>query len=420
MSKSTGKQSESHLIIGAGITGLMLAWHLQQAGTQVVLIDPHAPGDPEQTSYGNAGMLSFASYRPVAEPGIWKEGLKGLFDPDSALRVPWRYMPTVAPWLWRFLKESNASKAQDNAEAILALNVHSRQCWQTLIQQIHLQDLVEPTGWLKVFRTDAAYQAQKRQLPALEKAGLGWQCFEGDELQALEPALAKDLKHGLLQKDSLLLKQPHYLLQRLKAVLTEAGAEFHHTSVRSLQQTESAMAVITDNDTLTADQVSLCAGAWSQRLLATLGENVPLETERGYHLMMPPCPELGRSVMDVEQQIVASPMIEGLRMTTGEELAGLDAPADYRHINRKHKALQRLLPNADLTVKKHWLGCRPSLPDSKPIIGRHPRFPALTMAFGHGHLGMTQSAGTGALLAQIIQHQTPDINMSPYQFDRFS
>lgn len=419
-SASSSAQPPEHTIIGGGIIGLTLASQLSDAGYRVTVLDRTAPGDQSQASYGNAGMLSFASYRPVAEPGIWKDGIKALLDPDSVLRIAPGYTGTIAPWLWRFLKESQSERAQANADATLALNAHSHQCWHSLISRHRLKNWIAATGWLKVFRTEKAFSATLKQRPAVESAGLGLQTFNSDELHELEPALSPDVRFGMLQTDSLFVRQPHHLLTQLAGLLAEQGVRFERVNVAGLQKTDTGFQLQTNAGTRQAKRLSLCAGAWSQRLLATLGERVPLETERGYHLMFPATEQLGRPVMHVEDQFVVSPMSEGLRMTTGEELAGLDAPPDYRLINRKQQALRRLLPDADLTVERRWLGFRPSLPDSKPIISRHPYFPELTMAFGHGHLGMTQSAATGHLLSQLITGENPAIDLNPYRFGRFT
>ena len=416
----TATHTDSHLIIGAGIIGLMTALHLQQAGRQVHLVDRTLPGDVSQASYGNAGVLSFASFRPVAEPGVWKEGVHGMFDPNSVLQLRWRYLPTVAPWLWAFLKQSRPSRADANAKATLALNVQAKKSWQAVVKQLHLNDQVEPTGWLKLFESDAAFTAQMAQTDALDAAGLGWQSLTGDEVRELEPTIGTTIAHGFLQADSLRVRQPHHLLQRLAEHLQTNGATFQRAQVQGLQANEKGVTVQTDHGTLISEQVCLCAGAYSQRLLATLGERVPLETERGYHLMMPATNALSRPIMHVEEQFVVSPMADGLRMTTGEEFAGLDAPPDYRLIQRKHRHLNRLLPGLDLTPAQHWLGFRPSFPDSKPIIARHPTLPGLAMAFGHGHLGMTQSAATGALLTELVLNQTPSTDLTPFRFDRFA
>ncbi|WP_196161385.1 FAD-binding oxidoreductase [Reinekea sp. G2M2-21] len=419
MGTSTPVHTHQHVIIGAGIIGLMTAWHLQQAGKKVLLIDRVLPGDRNQTSYGNAGVLSFASFRPIAEPGAWQQGLQGLLKPNSALKIRWRYLPTLSPWLWAFLKESRRDKADANASAILALNNHSKTCWQSARQTLQLSDLVEATGWIKLFESDAAFQAQLKQTPLLDSAGLGWQALTGHEVRDLEPEIGPAIQHGFWQKDSLFLRQPHHVIQRLAEVIRERGGEFRQENVQALQKTQEGLTIHMQHQSLAATQVSLCAGAFSQRLLATVGDNVPLETERGYHIMMPGCDTLTRPIMHVEKQIVVSPMLEGLRMTTGEELAGLDAPADYRMIQRKHKLLTALLPKLDRTIKTQWLGFRPSLPDSKPIIGRHPRIQGLTMAFGHGHLGMTQSAATGELMSQIILGMDTAIDTEPFSFARF-
>jgi D-amino-acid dehydrogenase len=391
----------------------------------VTVVDRVLPGDPAQASYGNAGILAFASFRPIAEPGLWWQGAKMLFQEDNALSVPWHYRAKITPWLLKLLRESSRKRSDENARATADLNAYSMRCWQDLINELSLQSFIKPTGWLKLFETDQAFKTMDKQRPVLEQFGLTYETLTAEQVYDIEPALKPGIRHGFMQRQSLSIVQPSYLLRHITEHLKRLGVVFKQANVLALRKTETGFELDADTntnkgtETLMTNRLTLCGGAWAQRLLASLGCKFPLETERGYHLMLQGNSTLKQPVFHVEKQIALSPMSEGLRMTTGEELAGLDAKPDYNIIERKLVAVADILQTSELTVSSRWLGFRPSLPDSKPIISCYPAIPGLTLAFGHGHLGMTQSAATGQLLAQIIMGEKTDIDCTPFRPDRF-
>lgn len=408
-----------HTILGGGIIGLMSAYYLTEAGYKVTIIDRVESGDVAQTSYGNAGVLAVGSALPLGEPGIIWQGIKMLLSSESSLSIPWSYRVQILPWLLGLLKESTPARYSANAHAIAELNRLSNTCWRELIDTLSLQPCFRDTGWLKVFESDAAMQAMQSQLPFLDRFGLTYQILNQDEVRQLEPSLAHRFKHGLLQTQAQSIRQPHILLKALSKHLKEHGVSFIRANISNLEQTNKGFSVTGDGFHHDCLQLTIACGAWSQRLLSTLGQKYPLESERGYHLMFDHQSQLSRSVMHMEDSIVLTPMDEGLRMTTGIELAGLDAPADLSWARKKLPAAERMLKDVTLIETSNWLGFRPSLPDSNPIISLHPTIKGLSLAFGHGHLGMTQSAATGKLLAQLIAREETEINVDAYRAERF-
>ena len=408
-----------HTIVGGGIIGLMCAHYLSEAGYQVTIIDRVLPGDASQSSFGNAGVLAVGSVMPLGEPGLIWQGLQMLVSADSSLSIPWRYRVPIMPWLLRLLRESTDARQDANACAIAALNALSNREWRALIPALNLQDEVRDTGWLKLFETDAAMAAMAAQKPYLDAVGLSYQQLTADEVRQLEPSLGHQFRHGMLQTQAQTLRQPGRLLRRLADQLQRRGVLFLQADVRSITPQEGQFSVEGPDLRHHCRALTVCCGAWSQGLLQTLGDAFPLETERGYHLMFAAHSELSRSVMHMEKHLVLSPMDDGLRMTAGVELAGMKAPPDYDWVRRKVDIARQMLPSVEFDEQSNWLGFRPSLPDSNPVIGLHPRWPKLSLAFGHGHLGMTQSAATGYLLAQAVQGLPSEIPMSPYRADRF-
>jgi glycine/D-amino acid oxidase-like deaminating enzyme len=411
--------SKQQTILGGGIIGLMCAHYLQKAGYNVTIIDRVDSGDRAQSSYGNAGILAIASVMPLGEPGLIWQGIKMLISSESSLSIPWAYRVKILPWLMQLLKESTHVQHDANARAIAELNRYSNTCWRELIPTLSLQPYLRDTGWLKVFETDAAMHAMNDQLPFLDEFGLTYQKLTKDEVRQLEPSLTPNFKHGLLQTQAQSIHQPDQLLKALSQQLKARGVKFLRADVTRLKQTDSGFEISGEGFINHCEQLTVACGAWSQRILSTLGLKFPLETERGYHFMFDHKSQLSRPVMHMEEHMVLTPMNEGLRMTTGVELAGLDAAPNFDWARKKVTAAEQMLNNTKLTETSNWLGFRPSLPDSNPVIGLHPNIPGLSLAFGHGHLGVTQSAATGKLLTQLIQGENTAISVRPYSSVRF-
>jgi len=408
-----------HTIIGNGIIGLMTAYHLTNRGVPVTLIDEVNPGDRAQASYGNAGVIALGSVMPLGEPGLWLQGLKMMLDPQSSLTIPWSYRLKIIPWLVKVLKESSVTRWDQNARATAELNQLSGIEWRQMITRLRLQSIIKETGWLKVFETDRSMQAMDAGKAYMEEYGFQYQQLNSDEVRQIEPELAPIFRHGLLQSDSLSITQPDQLLKELKTYLEARGVRFLQQKITAIQRHSDGFLLQGPGESIACQQLSVCAGAWSQRLLSSLGCQYPLETERGYHMLFDSVPGLNRPVIHMERYMVLCPMTSGLRMTSGVELAGLDAKANYQPIRAKIVDAKRMLPKLNTVERDQWLGFRPSMPDSKPVISAHPDIDGLFMAFGHGHLGITQGAATGKLLAQLICGEATDIDPLPFDASRF-
>lgn len=401
-------------VIGAGIVGTSVAFFLQRDGHRVTLVDPREPGTG--TSFGNAGVISQGSVAPVPSPGLLARLPGLLLDRTSPLSIRWAYLPRLLPWLLRFAANCRRSREDGLARAIAALTERCDRAHDLLIQECGLGELVRTGGWLKVARSKAKLldaTATDRRL--WDRFGRRYDLLETADLRALEPALAADLVAGLLITDNRYVLDPCAYVQGIARGFLERGGTLLRAEAQGFAfEGARIVAVGTTAGRLAVDGVVLAAGAFSKRLAALAGAPVPLDAERGYHVMLPhPPTTLNRPVYSCEHGFVMAPMAAGIRITGGVELASPWAPPDYRRIRRLVPLAQRLLPGLSGEVVSEWQGCRPTVPDSLPVIGPSPATPNLWCAFGHQHIGLTLGPLTGRLIADLVAGRDPGLDLSP-------
>ena len=406
-------------VIGAGIVGVSCALHLQRASQSVTLIDPRAPGTA--TSFGNAGGIVTGAVTPNSTPALWRDIPRMLFDRDNAVRVRWSYLPQITPWLVRFLLAGRHSRVQAIADALHPLVTRAYDAHRELITLARAEDLVRPVGWLKVFETESGFAQTQYERDVMGARRIRYDVLGPDEIRQLEPGLARRYVKGLFQPDSAFVASPHRLVQAYVSQYQQLGGSIAQERVRGVQPIEGGVRLDCELGFRSFDAVVIAAGAWSKELARQVGDRIPLDTERGYHLNIEPgdAGELRRAVVFPERGFVLAPMLDGIRLTSGVELAGLDASPDFSRIRRLLPAAREALPGLSDQITRQWLGYRPSTPDSLPVIGQSSRSRAVFYAFGHQHLGLTLGAVTGRLVAASVAAQQPEIDLTPYRADRF-
>lgn len=417
---SDGPAPKRVVVIGAGIVGVCTGLTLVQDGHDVLILDPRAPG--RSTSFGNAGSIAVGSIYPVSTPGAWRQVPRMLTDPAAPLRVRWRYLPRLAPWLLRFLAAGTPARVARIAAEIHALNRDAMPAHDALMKANRISGIVRPTGWLKVYASRSAFDAAAAERATQRSNGLSVEELGPDEIRQLEPGLAHRFDHGVFQPENGFVTLPSDLTDAYaEAFVRRSGRILPERAVRFEFEGNRPVRVVTDLGMHDADCFVICAGAWSRRLAAMVGSPVPLDTERGYHLnlSLETGPGLRRPVLVGDHNFVMAPMRDGLRLTSGVEFAGLDAPADFRRIYRMLPLARAALPGLGRTVHREWLGFRPSMPDSKPVLGRAPHHDNVFFGFGHGHIGLTLSARSGQLIADLVAGRDTGIDLAPYRADRF-
>lgn len=405
-------------VIGGGIVGLSCALFLQDEGHRVTLVDPREPG--EGTSFGNAGVLSASSVLPIATPGTLRKVPAMLFDKTSALSLRWSYMPRMLPWLARFLLASRWSRVERHSQSIRALVDHAPAAHDIMIQRAGAGDLVKAGGWLKLARSAEGFErATGLERQFLRRYGVPFEVYEGDVIREIEPCVGDEVTHALHLTANRRVTSPVEYSRRIARAFLERGGRHLKMPVLGLDLLGGAHGIVVEGERRPFDTIVIAAGAFSGNLAADAGHRVPLDTERGYHVTLPmpeKAPEY--TLQALEPGFVLAPMLDGLRLTSGVELAGIHAPPDFRRVRRLVPLARRYIRGAREEVLSEWQGHRPSLPDGLPVIGRARAHPNVIFAFGHQHIGLTLGPLTGRIVADLVAGRTPEIDLSPYAADR--
>jgi D-amino-acid dehydrogenase len=407
------------VVIGAGIVGIACAVTLRRDGHDVVVLDPRLPG--EGASFGNAGLIANCTVDPIGMPGIIRRVPRMLLDPMGPLAIRWRYLPRIAPWLIQFAAASRVERVEAISHALASLVRDAVEAWKDLVRGTRGEQYVASRGWIHAFETEAAFTAVQPVIELRRRRGVRIEILTPRELHDLEPGLAPIFRHGVYLPDTAFVTSPPQLARALAEVFIGVGGKLVRQRVTGFSDGEGGrQRVLTDNESHECDRMVVAAGAWSRPLAAMLGSRVPLDTERGYHVMLPtPDRPPRHPISSGERKFVVVPMLEGIRITGGVEFAGLDAPADFTRIRRMATCAQRMLSNLDPSIVSEWLGFRPSMPDSLPVIGPAPKHPAALFAFGHGHIGLTAAASTARAIADLIAGRSPVMDLQPFRPDRF-
>ena len=408
------------VVVGAGIVGVCCAAYLRRDGHEVLILERDAPG--EGTSRGNAGALSPGSCVPIAMPGVFGKIPGWLADPEGPLTIQPRYFLRAFPWLVRFALSARPARVARIADGLRALHRHVFACYEPLVSNAHCSDLIRHSGTLAVYRSEQAFRSSLSDWKIREDRGGECRPVSGAALRDIEPALASGFTHGMMLPDHGFCANPHRMVQALAAQFIADGGRIQKNVVRALQRSAEGpvQVLLDDGRQIEAAHVVLAAGAWSSRLLTPLGIRIPLETQRGYQVTIADPGVTPRLPVTVSQdKYYATPMEGGLRVAGTVEFAGLDAPPVYRRARRLLEQVQELYPGVRVPNFTEWMGHRPCLPDSLPAIGSPRGHPGLTLAFGHGHNGMTSGPVTGRLVAELVARRTPFIDPAPYSPDRF-
>jgi D-amino-acid dehydrogenase len=414
------------VVIGAGIVGAVSAVELLRDGHRVTIVEAGEPGGEQAASYGNAGGLSTSSVLPMTAPGIWRQVPGYLADPLGPLAIRWSYLPRLLPWLWRFVRAgSNEAKLRKIARAMRPLVAGCPARHVALATEAGVADLIQRNGLLYVYPGRADFAKEALAWDIRRENGIAWLELDANDLRQREPDLDRRYTFGVLVEDGGQCRNPGRYVAALVELAQARGATLKRGDAAGFAiESGRLRAVRLDGEEIACDRAVIAAGARSKHLAAMVGDDVPLETERGYHVMLA-APEAGtrRPVMPSDGKMVYTSMEAGLRCAGQVELAGLDAAPNWKradilrdHLLRGLPALPRDLPESRV---KLWMGHRPSLPDSLPCIGPASGCADVLHAYGHGHIGLAASAVTGRLVADLIGGHPQVIDPAPYAPSRF-
>lgn len=412
---------ETHVpvtVVGGGIIGICTALALAERGAIVRLIDRDEPG--QGASGGNAGVISPWSVVPQSMPGLWKNIPGWMLFPDGPIRLPVTYMPKFIPWSLKFLRAGRKARVSDISTAMYTLNHANIELFRRLLAGTGHGSLIEDSMYVHVCRDPKHASVEGLGWDLRRKIGADLEVIDGAELRRIEPALSKNYQAAILIKGQSRARNPGRIGQVLTQKFQRMGGEILRANVNTLVQSDTGWQIETDQGALEAETLVVAAGAWSAKLLAPLGISLPLEAERGYHVMFKtPGVELNNSIMDVDLKFVSSSMEGGLRSAGTAEFAGLDAPPTDARAQMLIRQSKTMLPDLDTSATETWTGIRPSFPDSLPVLGAVPNHKGLFAAFGHSHFGLMMAPRTGELLADTILGKRINTDLSPFRIDRF-
>jgi D-amino-acid dehydrogenase len=409
------------IVAGGGITGVSTAEWLRRDGHDVTLIDRVAPGDSDQTSYGNAGLLACSAVVPVPVPGVWKKAPKMLLDPDGPLFLRWSYLPRLLPWLIPYLRNGRRDKVEAIAKALIPLVGDTVEQHQSLARGTPAERWINTSEYSYLYPDRAAFRDDAFGFALRKAHGFEWQERDRDTLLDVDPNIGPDYGFAATFGDHGWIADPGRYVADLAAWFEGQGGHLRQAEISEILPLEGGRAaVVADGERIDADRVVIATGAWSARLARALGHEPALESERGYHVWLrgpsirPPHP-----YMLADAKCVVTPMEAGLRCAGLAEYGGLEAPASKAPIALFKRRIRKLYPALTWEAEDTWLGHRPSTIDSLPLIGPSPKVPGVIFAFGAQHLGLTMGPKTGRLVADLIGGKKPNIDMTPYNVGRF-
>lgn len=410
---------ERIVVIGAGINGLSAAIWLRRAGHDVTLIDRDSPG--AGASFGNAGLLAQWGVVPVNAPGLVGTALKYLANPRSPLFMQWGQLPRMLPWLWKFAANANERDLHRMVAGLAALIGDSLDQHRALTRGTRAERWITASDVSHVYETRAAFEADKLSWDLTSEAGFRHEVIEGPAIQEAEPILGPDIGCLAVLKGHGHILNPGRYMVDLSRVLVDEGGTFRKAEARDITLTDGRITTVeTDTGPLPCDRAVLAAGIWSKPLMRKLGLSVPLEAERGYHLHFSGPSQMPRNPMTITRgKFVATPMESGLRCAGTVELGGIDTGPSSAPLNLIRRETARVFPGLTFDSVEEWMGFRPSTPDSLPLIGEIGRT-GVHAAFGHQHIGLTAGPRTGRIVADVISGQPPNIDLAPYDANRFT
>lgn len=435
--KENSKQTVA--VIGAGIIGVNCAAELQSLGFDVTLIDKADIGSG--CSERNAGHFATEQVFPLAEFSLLWQMPKLLLDPMGPIALSPKHFPKAIPWFCRFINNMRSSKRNKNTAALQSLNKNAIDYYRRVLSSANAIDLLQTQGSLLVFENTPLVEIQKLT-EQFQGAGIATELLNRDEILALEPNLNNKINNAIYFTEVGHTSNPLAVCLTIASYGFSLGCKFLKQEIEKIEERPQGIKITahsvhakgsaepTNASTIehVYDHIVIATGAWSKSVLGQLGYKLPLEAERGYSLdlKLQEHAELNRPVASAERKFIMTPMSHGLRLSGTVEFAGLEKPANMKRADMLFgHAKEMLTQHAEFTQEtaednQRWMGFRPSLPDSLPVIGKATKHKRIYLALGHQHLGLTLGAITGKLIGQLLTSQKPDVDLKPFCISRFN
>jgi len=406
-------------VLGAGMVGISCALELQRRGYTVTLIDRRGPG--EETSSGNAGLLSYSNVTPIASPELLGRLLRLLLNRDADLLLHYPHLLSLIPWLTRFLSRCRRKTYLTDGDAMSALTLASIEIHQQWIAEADAHHLLNQVGGLKLYRDRQTFKRDRLERELLQTCGINHTLLEADQIYEYEPDLKRIFVQAVLIDDTISIRNPEKLCKAYAQMFVAAGGQLRRADIRSLQPANGAWELTTNQGSESVARAVVCLGAWTPELIGQLGYPNPIAIERGYHTILAPVADasLSRPIFDVDGSYVMAPMDMGLRVSTASNLVHRETAPDPRQVMQVMPRVCEAFPIDKTLLDEPWMGRRPTVPDSLPIIGPAPRHENLWLAFAHSHMGFTMGPITGQLIANYISGAEQPFALTAYSPARY-
>jgi len=409
------------IVVGAGIVGTSIAWHLQKNNAQVLLLDKKSPG--EETYYGNAGIITREAVNTKPFPRSVKEISSVLPNNRTDIRYRWSAIYGSQRPLFQYWLHSSPKNIEVIDKEWATLIEHCTNEHEPMIKAAGAEALVSKIGWIELHRNSIHFEKAINKAVKTAEQGVEYQVLSLVALQALEPNLNfTDYIGGIHWKNSWQINNPSRLVKAYAKSFAAMAGEVKQLTVTDIMQTAEGWQVVCGNDSYACQHVVIAAGPWSAELIKPLGYHIPMFPMRGYHQHFKVTPKnaLSHSLLDVDKGFVMGAMEQGIRVTTGAEMANLDAPKKFAQLEAVLTHARKLVPLEDAVESEAWCGTRPCMPDMKPMIGRASKHDNLWFAFGHAHQGLTLGPVTGRLIEEMIHNKPLFIDAKPFSSHRFT
>ena len=409
-------------IIGSGIQGVCIGLQLIKKGIPVTLFDRNDPLSKNfhPASYGNAGHFSPYSVLQFNRTDILYDVPKMLFSSYGPLALKWNYVPKMIPWFLHYIKNCNKKSMLHTAKFMNQILSLSNDAYEEIFKEIDMTNLIQKKGIIYVW-TKKNLKSRELEIKTRKDLGIEQKLLTQKEILELEPNLKPVFDAGVIYENAMHAKDPQGILKKIFKLFIDKGGKFIQENVLSLKQISENQTIIkSTGQEYTFEKAVIASGAFSKNLTDQLGENIPLDTERGYHVHFKDMEHLiSRPVIFLDRGFGMTPMNQGLRAVGTVELGGLKNPPSKKRIDYIVKCAKELLPQLK-THEDEWLGFRPTLPDFLPILGPSLKNENIIYAFGHHHLGWTLGAITGKIISGIVAGEKTNLDLSPYSSKRFN
>ena len=413
-------RKDNHIcVVGCGIVGICTALHLIKKNWEVTIIDPNGPAS--KASSGNAGLIATTHVTPLSSPSILKQVPRMIVDSNSSLVIRYSYLPNLIPWLFRFVIAGRPKQYIKYSKSLSELLKETYSAYEPLIQEANCSDLMKRQGLIIALTSDESLKKIQPELSLKKSLGIRIKIYDQKEIKRILPEIDNSVRHAIFFEDVSHIIDPYkFAIKLFEDFIKKGGKIINSTAKDFIIKNSRIKGVVTENDEISADSVVICAGAWSKILASKLGSKVPLETERGYSVSLPnPGIKIDHPVISGDLRFCATPMGKSIRLAGTVELAAIDDPPDEKRYALMIKHALKLFPSLKLSGASYWMGHRPSIPDSLPVIGRSSIFENVFFAFGHGHIGLTTAAATGKLISELASNLETSIDLKAFSADRF-